>query len=39
VRMETLAEELNLKPNAIYQLRYRAHLTLRKCMEQRTLES
>ena len=39
VRMESLAEELNLKPNAIYQLRHRSHLTLRKCMEQRTLES
>ena len=39
VRMESLAEELNLKPNAIYQLRHRAHLALRKCMEQRTLES
>jgi RNA polymerase sigma-70 factor (ECF subfamily) len=33
VRMETLAEEMNLKPNAIYQLRHRAHIALRKCME------
>ena len=36
VRMETLAEEMNLKPNAIYQLRHRAHLALRKCMEKKT---
>ena len=34
VRMETLAEELNLKPNALYQLRHRAHQALRKCMEE-----
>lgn len=39
VRMETLAEEMNLKPNAIYQLRHRAHLALRKCMEKKQLNS
>jgi len=38
VRMETLAEEMNLKPNAIYQLRHRAHLALRKCMEKKTTQ-
>jgi len=38
VRMESLTEELNLKPNAIYQLRHRAHLALRKCMEKGILE-
>ena len=38
VRMETLAEEMNLKPNAIYQLRHRAHLALRKRMEKKTTQ-
>ena len=36
VRMETLTEELNLKPNALYQLRHRAHQALRKCVEEQT---
>jgi len=39
VRMETLAEEMNLKPNAIYQLRHRAHIALRKCMENKEPET
>lgn len=39
VRMETLAEEMNLKPNAIYQLRHRAHIVLRKCMENKEQKS
>lgn len=38
VRMEILAEEMNMKPNAIYQLRHRAHLALRKCMEKKTTQ-
>jgi RNA polymerase sigma-70 factor, ECF subfamily len=33
VRVETLAEEMKVKPNAIYQIRHRAHIALRKCME------
>ncbi|MDG1138116.1 MAG: sigma-70 family RNA polymerase sigma factor [Opitutales bacterium] len=33
VRVETLAEEMKVKPNAIYQSRHRAHIALRKCME------
>jgi RNA polymerase sigma-70 factor (ECF subfamily) len=33
VRVESLAEELKVKPNAIYQIRHRAHIALRKCME------
>lgn len=32
-RAENLAEELGMTPNAIYQARHRAHLALRKCME------
>ena len=32
-RPESLAEELGVKPNAIYQARFRAHAALRKCME------
>ena len=39
VRMETLAEEMKLKPNAIYQLRHRAHIALRKCMETKETNS
>ena len=33
-RIDDLSEELNLKPNAIYQLRHRAHLALKDCMHQ-----
>lgn len=32
-RPESLAEDLGVKPNAIYQARFRAHAALRKCME------
>lgn len=32
-RAETLADEIKMKPNAIYQARHRAHAALRKCME------
>lgn len=39
VRMESLVEELNVKPNAIYQLRHRAHIALRKCMDQKEPET
>ena len=39
VRMESLVEELNVKPNAIYQLRHRAHIALRKCMDQKKPEA
>ena len=39
VRMESLVEELNVKPNAIYQLRHRAHIALRKCMDQKKPET
>jgi RNA polymerase sigma-70 factor (ECF subfamily) len=31
-RSSTLAEELGLNPNALYQARFRAHAALRKCM-------
>ena len=33
-RIDDLSEELSLKPNAIYQLRHRAHLALKECMNQ-----
>lgn len=33
MRPESLAEDLDVKPNAIYQARFRAHAALRKCME------
>lgn len=32
IRSETLAAELGVKPNALYQARFRAHAALRKCM-------
>ena len=32
-RAETLADELGMKPNALYQARFRAHAAIRKCME------
>ena len=32
VRLEILSDEMNLKPNAIYQLRYRAHQLLKDCI-------
>jgi len=32
VRSEALAEELGIKPNALYQARFRAHAALRKCL-------
>ncbi len=31
-RSSTLAEELGINPNALYQARFRAHAALRKCM-------
>jgi RNA polymerase sigma-70 factor (ECF subfamily) len=34
VRSEALATELGIKPNALYQARFRAHAALRKCMTQ-----
>ncbi|MEO2018879.1 MAG: sigma-70 family RNA polymerase sigma factor [Fuerstiella sp.] len=34
LRAETLASELGMSPNALYQARFRAHEALRKCMEQ-----
>ena len=33
-RAETLAEELGMNPNSIYQARFRAHAALKKCMNQ-----
>jgi RNA polymerase sigma-70 factor (ECF subfamily) len=33
-KISILAQELNLKANAVYQLRHRAHVALRKCMNQ-----
>jgi RNA polymerase sigma-70 factor (ECF subfamily) len=35
-KISTLAKDLALKANAIYQLRHRAHVALRKCMSQKT---
>lgn len=35
-KISTLAKELNLQANAVYQLRHRAHIALRKCMGQTT---
>lgn len=35
-KISTLAKDLELKANAIYQLRHRAHVALRKCMSQKT---
>ena len=35
-RISILAQELNLQANAVYQLRHRAHVALRKCMGQTT---
>lgn len=32
IRSETIASELGIKPNALYQARFRAHAALRKCM-------
>ncbi len=32
IRSETIAAELGIKPNALYQARFRAHAALRKCM-------
>ncbi len=36
VRAESLAEELGMSANAIYQARHRAHAALRKCMQSAT---
>ena len=33
-KISILAQELNLQANAVYQLRHRAHVALRKCMNQ-----
>ena len=33
-KISILAKELNLQANAVYQLRHRAHVALRKCMNQ-----
>ena len=33
-RISILAKQLNLQANAVYQLRHRAHIALRKCMNQ-----
>ena len=35
-KISILAKELNLQANAVYQLRHRAHVALRKCMGQTT---
>jgi RNA polymerase sigma-70 factor (ECF subfamily) len=35
-KITILAKELNLQANAVYQLRHRAHVALRKCMGQTT---
>jgi RNA polymerase sigma-70 factor (ECF subfamily) len=35
-KISILAKELNLQANAVYQLRHRAHIALRKCMGQTT---
>ena len=34
LRAESLASELGMTPNSLYQARFRAHEALRKCMEQ-----
>ena len=33
-KISILAKQLNLQANAVYQLRHRAHIALRKCMNQ-----